>query len=121
MAAMQVQGILWVGQRTTRLPAMAEFLERTLGLERVAADDGRVLFQATNGDLVELYGPAEGGAELAAGPVVEFAVGDLEAARHELAEQGTEVVADGYTWLHLLAPDGTVIGLKSGRFSDEAG
>lgn len=118
---MRVEGILWVGRRTASLPAMADFLERTLGLERVEGDDGRVLFQATNGDLVELYGPGEGGEELATGPVVEFAVDDLEEARRELAEQGARVVADGYTWLHVEAPDGTVVGLKSARFSDEAG
>ncbi|MEZ5102009.1 MAG: hypothetical protein R3C15_19850 [Thermoleophilia bacterium] len=118
---MRVEGILWVGRRTARLDAMAGFLERSLGLERVAADEGRALFQAVNGDLVELYGPAEGGEELADGPVVEFAVEDLEQARRELAAAGVEVVADGYTWLHVRAPDGTVVGLKSGRFSDEAG
>jgi predicted enzyme related to lactoylglutathione lyase len=93
---------------------MAVFCESVLGFERTLERRDFVVFDAPNGDRLELFGPAgpQPGYQFAANPVVVgFAVPDLEAARRRLVAAGVELLgepAQGQTWQHFRAPDGRV-------------
>ncbi len=114
---MNVEGIHWVGVKTTDVRRMAEFFERVLGLRRRMAEDQFAILDLPGGGELALFGP-EG-----PDPVfqffsnqveVGFDVSDLDAAIAELVEKGVELLGEGGgdresgRWQHFRGPDGKV-------------
>jgi predicted enzyme related to lactoylglutathione lyase len=111
---MQVHGIAWAGTRTDRWAETVELFERHLGLHRRDDHPGIAVFEAGNGDTVEVFTTDEPEhRHFTTGPVVGFAVDDIDAAGDELEAAGIEVLGPvqrggGLAWLHFRGPDGTV-------------
>ncbi len=106
-----------VGTRTDRPEAMAEFLERVIGLEPIHSGDDMWAFRLPDGSVAEVFGPSLND-HLRTGPVAEFQVDDVESATAELRAAGTEIVFGperseeaGLAWTHFRAPDGNVYGV----------
>ena len=113
----RVRKIGFVGTRTDRPEAMAEFFERVLGLEPMHSGDDMWAFRLPDGSVAEVFGRSLN-AHLTTGPVAEFQVDDVEAATEELREAGVEIVfgperseGAGLAWTHFRAPDGNVYGV----------
>ena len=129
---MQIRRISFVGVKTERFDAMADFARDVLGLAPGHRDDGWAVFQLESGDrdLFEVYRPGQYDERLlprGAGPLtIAFGVDDLPEARAELLEAGIEILADtvwaaeafgdpgldGFGWLFFRAPDGHVYALQ---------
>jgi catechol 2,3-dioxygenase-like lactoylglutathione lyase family enzyme len=109
----RTRGIVWTGVQTERFDEMERFLAALLDSTPSVVEDGFRLWTLPSGDLVELFAPGRK-PTFGPGPVVGFQVVDLEAARRAVEDAGGTVVggygpnADGYTSLHLRAPDGNV-------------
>ena len=112
---MQVQGIAWVGTRTQRWSETVEMFEGLLGLRRHGDRPGIAVFGLDNGDPTSDE-PEHG--HFTTGPVVGFAVEDVDAARSELDDAGIEVLGPvqrggGLAWLHFRGADGHVCELTA--------
>jgi catechol 2,3-dioxygenase-like lactoylglutathione lyase family enzyme len=115
---MVVKGIRWLGVSTDRYDEMRAFAIDTLGLQLVRESVDFLVARASNGDLVEVFGPRgeQPSWQFTMNPVVAgFLVDDIETARSELASApGVELLGDlqaledGYAWQHFRAPDGHV-------------
>ncbi|HEX6237239.1 MAG TPA: VOC family protein [Acidimicrobiales bacterium] len=111
---MHVRGISWVGTRTDRWSETVEMFEGRLGLRRQHDRPGIAVFQLDNGDTVEVFTADEPDhVHFTTGPVVGFAVDDIESARDELEATGIEVLGPiqrggGLAWLHFRGSDGNV-------------
>lgn len=118
---MKVLKIGFVGTRTDRPEAMAEFFERVLGLQPAHRGDDMWAFRLPDGGVAEVFGPSQN-EHFRTGPVAEFLVEDVEAATQELRAAGVPIVfgpvrADdvGLAWAHFTAPDGNLYGVIEGR------
>jgi predicted enzyme related to lactoylglutathione lyase len=111
---MHVHGIAWVGTRTDRWAETVEMFERHLGLRRSHELPGIAVFGLDNGDTVEVFTTDEPDhAHFTTGPVVGFAVDDIESAAADLRAAGIDVLGPiqrggGYAWLHFRGADGNV-------------
>jgi hypothetical protein len=115
---MVVKGIRWLGVRTDRYEQMRAFAIDTLGLQLVSESVDFLVTKASNGDLLEVFGPGgpQPSWQFSLNPLVAgFLVDDIETARSELAsDPGVELLGDlrvlenGYAWQHFKAPDGYV-------------
>ncbi len=111
---MRVQGIAWAGTRSARWSETVEMFEAQLGLRRSHELPGIAVFACDNGDTVEVFTTDERDhVHFTTGPVVGFAVDDIESARAELEAAGTEVLGPiqrggGLAWLHFRGADGNV-------------
>jgi catechol 2,3-dioxygenase-like lactoylglutathione lyase family enzyme len=111
---MQTRGIAWAGTRTDRWSETVEMFERHLGMRRRDDHPGIAVFTLENGDTIEVFTtdePEHG--HFTTGPVVGFAVDDIDAARAELDAAGIEVLGPvqrggGLAWLHFRGADGNV-------------
>lgn len=110
---MRVRGIVGVTIGTSRFGPMAGLLGDVLGLEALVAASGHAIYQAEDGDLVELRA-SDADDSGAGGIAIELEVTDLEEARRELEAAGLAIVdADGdATWLAFRTPDGTLLALR---------
>ena len=120
---MQIRGVAWLGVRTDRYAVMTAFCRDVLGLREVH-DDGRFgIYDTSEGDRVEVFGPGAptGPGQFETNHVVAgFLVDDLAAATRELAIAGVELLggrndAEHSSWQHFRAPDGNVYELKEVR------
>lgn len=129
-----IRRISFVGARTERFEAMADFARDVLGLAPRYRDDGWAVFQLESGDrdFFEVYRPGHYDERLmppeAGGLMISFEVDDLEAARAELIAAGAEIVADilwaaeafgdpqyeGFGWFFFRAPDGIIYAMQQG-------
>jgi catechol 2,3-dioxygenase-like lactoylglutathione lyase family enzyme len=111
---MKAKGIVWMGTRTDRFEPTVDFFGRRLGLRQVKDEAGMAVFEAPNGDTVEVFGPGDDDHDhFSTGPVVGFLVDDVEAGRRELEEAGVELLGPverdgGFAWCHFRGPDGNV-------------
>jgi predicted enzyme related to lactoylglutathione lyase len=111
---MRVQGIAWAGTRTDRWAETVEMFERQLGLRRSHELPGIAVFACDNGDTVEVFTTDEPDhLHFSTGPVVGFAVDDIDSARAELEAAGVDVLGPvqrggGYAWVHFRGTDGNV-------------
>lgn len=123
---MDIKGLVWVGTATERYEETVAFFRDVLGLEPFHASDHLTVLKASTGDWVEVFGPGhEHFSEFDRGPVVEFLVDDLDAARVELEGRGVEFLHANHTWgdfawAHFRGPDGNVYGITSGPYSEGA-
>ena len=118
---MKLLKIGFVGTRTDRPEAMADFFERVLGLRPTHRDDDLWAFELPDGGIAEVFGPSQN-QHLTGGPVVEFLVEDVDAATDELRAGGVPIVFGpvraedvGLAWAHFRAPDGNLYGVIEGR------
>jgi catechol 2,3-dioxygenase-like lactoylglutathione lyase family enzyme len=107
---MNVIALGWVGVRTDRAEELVHFYADVLGLPLVAQEPGFWKFELPNGDEVEVFGPGDADHDhFTTGPVIGFAVDDLDAAVDELRRHGVELLGTaGPTWQHFRGPDGHV-------------
>ncbi len=111
---MHVRGITWVGTRTDHWSETVDMFEAGLGLRRSHDLPGVAVFTLDNGDTVEVFTTDEPDhGHFTTGPVVGFAVDDIEAARAELDAAGLEILGPiqhggGMAWLHFRGADGNV-------------
>lgn len=119
---MEIKGLVWVGTATDRYDATVAFFREVLGLSVFHQHPGLTVLRAPGGEWVEVFGPGhEHFSEFDTGPVVEFLVDDLDAARAELEGRGVEFLHDnhgweGFAWAHFRAPDGNIYGITSGPY-----
>lgn len=124
---MNVKGIVWVGTATDRYDEMVTFFRDTLGLSVFHERDDLSILRLRSGEWVEVFGPSDPHfQEFDRGPVVEFLVDDLDAARSELEAKGVEFLTENhgwgdYMWTHFRGPDGNVYGITTGPYTDGAG
>jgi catechol 2,3-dioxygenase-like lactoylglutathione lyase family enzyme len=123
---MKVKGIVWVGTATDKYQEMVAFFRDTMGLDVFHERDDLSILRLESGEWVEVFGPGDAHfGEFDTGPVVEFLVDDLDAARAELEGKGVEFLTENhgwgdYVWTHFRAPDGKVYGLTTGPYTDGA-
>ena len=112
---MDITSLGWAGTRTPDAARLADFYEHVLGLRLAHSEPGFWVFTLPNGTNVEIFSPEYPGKEhFATGPVVGFAVPDLDAAVEELRAAGVELLGErGATWQHFRAPDGNVYELTA--------
>ncbi len=119
---MEVKGIVWVGTATDRYDETVAFFRDVLGLGVFHASPNLTVLRTGSGEWVEVFGPGhEHFAEFDRGPVVEFLVDDVPAARAELESRGVAFLHEdhswnGYTWAHFRGPDGNIYGITSGPY-----
>ena len=122
---MNVRRIGYVGMRTEYLERMTWFFRDVLGLSEAMVGDTFSILRLPTGpfDFAEVYSPDHHDERMildgVEGPVVAFAVDDLEMALQEVKEAGLEVIGDvvwaaeafaepameGLGWFFLRAPD----------------
>ncbi len=117
---LEIHGLAWAGTRTERFAETTAFFRDVLGLRVVHDTAHQVVFALPDGALVEVFGPGDPDHDhFSTGPVVEFLVDDVPAARAELEAAGVELLgpvgegSPGEAWAHFRAPDGNVYGLTS--------
>jgi catechol 2,3-dioxygenase-like lactoylglutathione lyase family enzyme len=119
---MRVLRIAWLGTRTDRATAMAEFLLSTMGLQLDHAGEDTWVFVLPGGGKVEVFGPTDTATDhFTTGPVAGFLVEDVAKATVELRDAGAEILSgptfagDDIAWVHFRGPDGNVYELTQGR------
>jgi catechol 2,3-dioxygenase-like lactoylglutathione lyase family enzyme len=119
---MEIKGLVWVGTATDRYDATVAFFREMLGLSVFHQSPALTVLVAPSGDWVEVFGPGhQHYGEFDTGPVVEFLVDDLAAARAELEGRGVEFLHENhswekFTWAHFRGPDGNIYGITSGPY-----
>jgi catechol 2,3-dioxygenase-like lactoylglutathione lyase family enzyme len=119
---MEIKGLVWVGTATDRYDATVAFFRDMLGLSVFHQSPALTILVAPSGEWVEVFGPGhQHYSEFDTGPVVEFLVDDLTAARAELEGRGVEFLHENhswekFTWAHFRAPDGNIYGITSGPY-----
>jgi catechol 2,3-dioxygenase-like lactoylglutathione lyase family enzyme len=118
---MKLRSFVWLGTRTDRYREMIDFLQNTLGFTIDHSDDKVTALTLPNGDRFEVFSPDEPDhSYFTTGPVVGFAVDDVDAARKELQAADVELIggveSEGdYLWQHFRAPDGNVYEITGKR------
>lgn len=117
---MRVIDLGWLGVRTPHSDVLAAFYQPVLGLALVHREDSFWVFETEAGAKVEVFGPRFPGKDhFSSGPVVGFAVVDLDAATAELEAAKVELLGEGGpTWQHFRGPDGNVhelVGERPGK------
>jgi len=117
---MRVKRLGWLGTQAEDASGVARFFQDVLGLDLVHEQEGFFMLQLPSGrhDYLEVFGTGEPGTPMPC-PRVCFVVDDVEQARAELVEAGTELVGEiveapqvsGYRWQNFRAPDGHVYGV----------
>ncbi|GAA0574984.1 hypothetical protein GCM10010172_69540 [Paractinoplanes ferrugineus] len=111
---MEITGLGWLGTRTDRPEALADFYRRVLGLREIRTEPGFWLFRLPDGRDVEIFGAGQGKDHFDTGPVAGFAVRDLAAAVAELRAAGVELLGEpGESWQHFRGPDRNVYELTA--------
>jgi len=119
---MNVQGIAWLGVRTSEFERLRAFLTDVMQLPVAETERDFARFQLSNSDQFEVFGPSrDAQAHFTTGPVPEFLVDDTHPAVAELEAAGIEIMRPPMRWrgdyhsAHFRGPDGNVYGVLSGR------
>jgi catechol 2,3-dioxygenase-like lactoylglutathione lyase family enzyme len=119
---MEVKGLVWVGTATDRYEDTVSFFTDVFGLSPFHTSDHLTVLRLSGGEWVEVFAPGHAHfEEFNTGPVVEFLVDDLVAARAELEGKGVEFLHEDhewgeYRWAHFRGPDGNIYGITSGPY-----
>jgi predicted enzyme related to lactoylglutathione lyase len=121
IAQMKVNGLNWVVTCTPKFDEMAAFCRDVLGLavksEGTPITDRRfpryVQFELIDGNVVEVLDAGASIHESFVGPIAQFHVDDVSAARHEMEQKGVVFLgptfhSEGEGWAYFRAPDGYV-------------
>jgi catechol 2,3-dioxygenase-like lactoylglutathione lyase family enzyme len=115
---MTVLKVDFVGIRSDRLDETVALFRDVLGVSVTRQADDLVGFKLADGTVLELYGPAnEFHSFFTTGPVVAFRVDNFDVVRRAMLASGVKFIgdvqhADGVSWQHFYAPDGTVLELS---------
>lgn len=120
---MEVKGLVWHGTRTENFHEMARFVRDVLGMEVAMEQETNIVFEAPNGDALEIFPAHEDDHTFYNHPAIGFLVDDVSAARAEMEARGAEFIGPvhrgkagetwGEAWSHFRAPDGFVYALVS--------
>ena len=116
---MKVHGVVWAGVRTERYDETVRFFRDVLGVPLVEVRPGFAWSKMADTSQLEIFRDNDPDhAHFTTGPVPEFLVDDVAAAKAELEAAGVEILGSmGGTaregWLHFRAPDGNVYGVTS--------
>jgi catechol 2,3-dioxygenase-like lactoylglutathione lyase family enzyme len=118
--AFQIQGIGWVGTRTPHFNETVAFFRDVLRLPLVVQNSQFVEFQLSSGERLGILGYRCPGSSFMKGPMIEFAVADVDRARLQLEASGVRFIgkthrddASGLAWAEFWGPDGYPYGLTS--------
>lgn len=123
---MEVKGLVWLGSRTDKFEETVEFFRDVMGLTPFHEGEDVVVLRMASGEWMEVFGPSDTEhTQFDTGPVGEFLVDDVAAARTELESRGVDFIAEthswgDYTWAHFRGPDGNIYGITSGPYMDGA-
>ena len=122
---MEIQGLFWLGTRTTNFDEMVEFTKNVLGLKTTVEEPGMAFFELPNGDQFEVFGPDHHGGGHPHGVAAAFKVDDAATARTELEATGVDVTELrsllGYSWAYFRAPDDNSYLILSGGRAEDSG
>jgi catechol 2,3-dioxygenase-like lactoylglutathione lyase family enzyme len=107
-----IEGLGWVGTRTSNYQAMVNFCRNTLGLELVSEAGNFAEFAMPNGDRFEIFGSDHPANTFMSAPLVEFVVADVGEARAVLEAQGVFLLARSAVTVE--APSGTIFRRQMG-------
>ena len=116
---MKVKGLAWLGLRTAQFEETVKFFRDVMGMEQVREETLIAGFQMMDATQMEVYDKEEEfHSFFTSGPVVAFLVDDVDEARATMEAAGIEFIgpiqrADGVSWNHFKAPDGTVFEISS--------
>ena len=116
---MRVQGLTWLGLRTSQFNEMVTFFRDVMGMTPIRDEPGIAGFQMTDGTNLELYDLDEKShAFFTTGPVVAFRVDNVDLSRATMEAAGIEFIGPiqrmgKSSWSHFRAPDGTVFEILS--------
>jgi catechol 2,3-dioxygenase-like lactoylglutathione lyase family enzyme len=112
---MEVQGLVWVGTRTSDFTETVRFFETVLELPVGNSRPHFTRLDLPDAGCVEVFDSAEiHYSHFSSGPVPGFQVGDFDRARKELERNGHELLLPeggdpgDYRWQHFRGPDGCV-------------
>jgi catechol 2,3-dioxygenase-like lactoylglutathione lyase family enzyme len=116
---MRVEGIAWLGVRTSRFEEMTDLYRVLTGLQPYVHDSESSRFRLDDGTEIHVYGPTDEWHEFfGTAPVVGLLVDDADGARAELETAGIGILTDTQrddtgSWFHFRGPDGNVYELIS--------
>jgi hypothetical protein len=120
----EIKGLVWLGTRTNEFEKTVAFFKQTMGLDSFHESGDVAVLRMPGGEWLEVFGPNDTEhAHFNTGPVGEFLVDDVAAARAELEARGVEFIAEthswgDYVWAHFKAPDGNLYGITSGPYRE---
>ncbi len=110
-----IAGVGFIGFRTDRFDEMVGLFRDLIDLPVVREAPGATWFRLGHNAELHVYADTDPDhAFFTTGPVVGLRVGDVEATRRRLQEQGVEMLTEfertaDTEWCHFRAPDGTVL------------
>jgi predicted enzyme related to lactoylglutathione lyase len=117
---LQVQGIGWVGTRTPHFNETVTFFRDVLHLPITTQHPQFAEFKLTSGERLGIFAQQSPGTAFMKGPMIEFAVADVDQARSQLEASGVEFISEthrdpssGLAWAEFWGPDGHPYGLTS--------
>jgi predicted enzyme related to lactoylglutathione lyase len=118
--SLQVQGIGWVGTRTPYFNETVTFFKDVLHLPLTIQSPQFVEFKLINGERLGIFAQQAPDSSFMKGPMIEFAVVDVDQARSQLEASGVQFIgethrnpASGLAWAEFWGPDGHAYGLTS--------
>ena len=113
---MQVNGLMWVGTRTSKFAETRNFFETIFELPVGIQREHFVRFQLPDYGSVEVFDAhSDPYTHFTTGPVIRIQVLDFDQARTELASKGYDLLGDAggeygvYRWQHFRGPGGAVL------------
>ena len=116
---MQIEGLAWLGIRTSKFDETVRFLKEVLGLRAAREDHDFAVLKMPNDDTVEVFGPSdENHTFFRTGLVAGFLVENVKKARAEMEARGIEFIGPiqghgGGSWSHFRGPDGNIYEILS--------
>jgi predicted enzyme related to lactoylglutathione lyase len=117
---LQVQGIGWVGTRTPYFNETVTFFRDVLHFPLTVQSPQFAEFKLTSGERLGIFAHQSLGTAFMKGPMVEFAVADVDQARSQLEASGVQFInethrdpSSGLAWAEFWGPDGHPYGLTS--------
>lgn len=120
---MKVEGIVWLGTRTSRFAEMVQFATELFGVAPWRlTDEVKAVFDLPNGTRFEVFGSQEESHKFLTCPLGGFLVDNVATSRAEMESKGVEFVgsigksSDGtVSWSYFRAPDGHIYELTTSR------
>jgi predicted enzyme related to lactoylglutathione lyase len=117
---LQVQGIGWVGTRTPYFNETVTFFRDVMHFPLTTQSPQFAEFKLTSGERLGIFGNRFPDTSFMKGPMIEFAVADVDRARSQLEASGVQFIgathrnpASGLAWAEFWGPDGHAYGLTS--------
>jgi catechol 2,3-dioxygenase-like lactoylglutathione lyase family enzyme len=108
--ALTVRNLRWLGVSVTDRDAAEAFFRDVLGMRVLFADEASSELETSEGDRIQLFGPASSYFERARRPMPLFEVDDARVARAELVTAGVEVgpleADSAWEWFDAEGPEG---------------